>query len=204
MRCGPKQGGVCCDLHNPAAFVFLDVPVVKPARQPASSSIPAYQVTETDQMLRLDLEDWRCSETKKVYGKAHLRNLGPGLVMGETVCERIVDCAHFSKIRTIADLEKETKWFGSSELSKAVMDIIRKHYPLPVSAPLPLATPFEPPTTQSPVTSAMPCANPMLPLSQMAQNSVPSQAKVPRKRPKCSLCHEEGHTSAFISHYFAT
>ncbi|KIL58124.1 hypothetical protein M378DRAFT_41285, partial [Amanita muscaria Koide BX008] len=128
-RCSPKPFRLCCDLHNPNAFTFLDSPIVKTSRQTPKSYIPEYTKTETDVALCSDIEAWRCEETKKKYGRIHLRNLGPGLVMGESVRDRIVACAHSSKIQTVADLEKETKWDGSTQFGKAIIAIILKHYP---------------------------------------------------------------------------
>lgn len=223
MRCGPKQGSLCCDLHNPAAFAHLTVPAVKSARQPACSSIVGYEASETDSALRHDLDDWRCKETEKVYGKGHLRNLGPGLIMGAGVRDRIVDCAHFSKIQTEADLEKETKWGGSSEFNAAVIDLIQKHHSTAIStSSLPAAmsdaliqppaitcmvstsslpAAMSDPLIQPPAITFMPHANPMSQLSQNAQNGITIHAKARRRPPKCSLCHEEGHTSTFICNY---
>ncbi|KIL55217.1 hypothetical protein M378DRAFT_42169, partial [Amanita muscaria Koide BX008] len=130
-RCGPKQTGTCCDLHNPDAFAYIQSPVIKPSRKQPCSSIPKHVVDETDTGLLRALENWRCNETEKTYGKHYLRNLGPGLVMGTAVRDRIVECARFSKIRTIADLEKETKWDSASEHGAAIIAIITEHYPLP-------------------------------------------------------------------------
>jgi hypothetical protein len=205
VRCSPKPSRLCCDLHNPTAFAYIASPAVKSAHQPPSSSLAKYKDNEIDQTLRCDLEAWRCKETANVYGKGHLQNLGPGLVMGTTVQDRIVDCAHFSKIQTVADLEKETKWGGASEFGSAITDIIKKHYPVSLLATptLPflatptaslLATPALPPTALVPTATFLPCITP----TSMSQNGPSSISKAPRRLPRCSLCHEEGHTSTFM------
>ena len=126
--CRPKQTRLCCDLHNPDAFAHIQVPVIKSNQKAPCSSIPAHQVNETDAALCHDLEDWRCMEMEKLYGKSHLQNLGPGLVMGTMVRNCIVDCAHFSKIQSVVDLEKETKWGSSTEFGPAIIKIIGRYY----------------------------------------------------------------------------
>ena len=109
-RCGPKPTQLCCDLHSPDAFSHLDILIVKSARQPPRLSLSKYTPNETDEALRLELEDWCLIQAEKQYGPAILESLGPGIIMGSSICDRLVDCAHFHKIQTIADLEKETKW----------------------------------------------------------------------------------------------
>jgi hypothetical protein len=56
------------------------------------------------------LEDWRDHKTVEIYGCSHLIDLGPTVVMGDTVLDRIIDCAHHEKIKVIQDLHKETHW----------------------------------------------------------------------------------------------
>jgi hypothetical protein len=130
-RCGPKESGLCCDLHSPGAFSFIHSPVTKPTRKLPCSSIPEHTANETDIAFSRDLDGWRCNEMEKTYGKHHLRTFGPGFIMGTTVRDRIVQCARFSKIRTIADLEKETKWDGVNEYADTILAMIAKHYPIP-------------------------------------------------------------------------
>lgn len=166
QRCCPKPSQLCCDLHNPTAFVHLHVPPSKPSRQPARSAIPAYENNSKDDLLRVDIETWRCEEMKRMYGTAHLRNLGPALVMGTGVRDRIVDCAHFSKIMTVDDLERETKWGGSSKYGSAVISIIQRHYPPPLVPSQPAALPI---------------------------SSDPQATKTVRRPPTCSVCGMVGH-----------
>jgi hypothetical protein len=202
---GPMPYQLCCDLHNPAPFAsFLEVQVVKTTRQPARSALDEVARNETDQNLQHDLEKWRCEETEKLYGRNHLRNLGPGLIMGDDVW-RIVDCAHFSKISTTADLDKQTKWtHASSDFGSAIIAIIRKHYPLlPQPPPFPQpsqsqSTTFIPYMLQSSRSQAIQSNS--LPLLQNMQNSLASSSK-PRRRPTCSVCGVEGHTSTHQFHF---
>ena len=143
-----------------------------------------------DNTLRLALETWPCKEMKKKYGHAQLQNLRPGLMMGTSVHNHIIDCAHFSKIRMIEDLERETKWDSSTEFSTIIIGIITNHYPLPAT-PLSSTTnvPFESHSQSS--TSAIP--SPLNEASR-AHRQAPS---------KCSVCGVVGHTSmSYASIYY--
>lgn len=161
--------------------MFLDSPVIKASRQLPKSYIPAYAEGALDVAVRSEIEAWRCQETRKTYGKTHLRNLGPGLIMAESIRDRIVMCAHVSKIHTIEDLEKETKWGGANQFGDAIIAIINKHYP-PEPAPS--------------ITIASTSSNSAS--SYSVQVPQVSSSVKPRKKPTCSVCHLEGHTSMLI------
>ncbi|KIL59610.1 hypothetical protein M378DRAFT_14728 [Amanita muscaria Koide BX008] len=129
--------------------------------------------------------------------------------MGENICDRIVACAHSSKIRNIIDLEKETKWDGSNKFGDAIMGIIQKHYPSPPPHPLTV------PSTLAPVASGVsvpyipPAANsapqfiPYIPPQSYSQSqtlplsesNAASGSRPPRKKPTCSVCRMVGHTT---------
>lgn len=178
-----------CDLHSPDAFRHIETPVVKVARQPPRSSIGKYVANDVDNALRLHLETWRADEMKRQYGQAWLRCMGPGLVMGTTVRDRIVDCAHFNKIRSVVDLKRETKWDLASTYGEAILDIIYSHYPPTV--PLPLVIDLVNTTSDSsqPIHN-MPQAGPSG--VSMVISTNPSSSRR-RSEARCSLCQQTGH-----------
>lgn len=65
------------------------------------------------------------------------------MVMCKEILERIVKCALFKKISSVADLEKETRWPRSAELGNEVVELALKHcsIPLPEVVPVVRATP---------------------------------------------------------------
>jgi len=162
---------------------------------------------------------------EKTYGKHYLRNLGPGLVMGTAVRDRIVKCARFSKIHTVADLETETKWDAASEHGAAIIAIIMEHYPIP--DPASIVTPnalsqqsniFIPNVfdIRSHVPHIIPNGSqqsisfvpymagthsdvpPVVPYMPPHQEATVRHARV-RQEPTCSACHKKGHTSTLLS-----
>lgn len=177
-RCSPRLSQLCCDIHNPTAFERFDVAVTKSGRQPPRSSIAKYASNETDDGLRLDLESWRHDEMKRQYGDAHLQCLGPGLVMGTTIRDRIVDCAHFNKIQTIEDLQKETKWDSASTYGTTILDIIRKWYPPKRASTLVVDLTNMPSQSSIPGSSTLALSNPTTSKRQLG---------------RCSLCQQTGH-----------
>lgn len=181
---------VCCDIHNPELASLYTSAVVKIPRQPCCSRLQTVkdmsnedkeQQEKKDGALRLDLEVWRRDQAKKEYGQGHLHNLGPSLVMGMAVRERIIDCACHAKIKTADQLERETKWARAIEFSLEIIQIIEKHYPI---HPLPTIMILEDIT-------ALTYQNTQ-PASQRAVFG--SSALYPTKRQvTCSACRKPGH-----------
>lgn len=121
------------------------------------------------------LEDWREEKTIQVYGWAHFQNLGPTLIMPTDVLTRIVDCAHYFKISSKADLARETKWDEVENWGTEVVELILKILPLP-APPLP---------------SPAPTTLRMLPIQGTGTVSAPLTAS--RKLVTCSRCGNTGH-----------
>ncbi|KAM6490855.1 P-loop containing nucleoside triphosphate hydrolase protein [Amanita muscaria] len=186
VRCSPAPAMICCDIHEPRLASMYKSAVVKTPRQPCRSRLPTVKVmTNEDQemqerkdaALRLDLEVWRRDQAKKEFGQGHTRNLGPSLVMGLSTCERIVHCARHMKIKTIEQLERETKWTRTFEFGPEVIKIIAKHYP------------FNPPPTGPTYV-----VDHMMPLSnQIMQTSTVINPHPMKRLVTCSACHKQGH-----------
>jgi hypothetical protein len=135
-----------------------------------------------DADLQLALEMWRRDKVATKYGRAALRNLGPSLVMGEKVRDRIVDCARHGKIETIAHIERETKWINALEFGLEIIKIITQYYPSPPSR-------LNASQAMSPLSDETQPALDDIEMSKLA----PQPAK--RQSVTCSLCGMKGHTS---------
>ena len=118
--------------------ILLEFPPEKAKNRPARSTIPDknYTPAPRDAELRAALHDFRKTRTLELHGHARLRNLGPGIIMGDDVLQRIVDCSHFYLIGTTAQLAKETHWSGVDDCGEKVLSLINLHCPKPASAPL--------------------------------------------------------------------
>ncbi|KAJ6567852.1 hypothetical protein B0H10DRAFT_1841336, partial [Mycena sp. CBHHK59/15] len=86
---------------------------------------------------------FRKERTIELLGRASFRNHGAGVIMSDEVLHRIVDCAHFSKIQTMADLLKDTHWHRATEDGAKVLALISQHRPilLPPPPSIPITTP---------------------------------------------------------------
>lgn len=80
------------------------------------------------------LNAWRQNVAIERYGLAVFREVGSDLVLPDQLLERLVDCAHWGKIRTIEDLRREVDWGLVDELGPTVVNLINT-----VSPPLPRA-----------------------------------------------------------------
>ncbi|KAJ6578605.1 hypothetical protein B0H10DRAFT_2343892, partial [Mycena sp. CBHHK59/15] len=171
-RCNVRSPTVCCELCSPQHFTdFARVDIAKPKQQPSHSRIADYQADRLDLALRDDLHKLRKQRT----GGTRFRNLGAGSFMSAEVLQRIVDCAHFHKIHSTADLFKETRWHRTGEDGDEVLAFILKHKP--------------PPTPLPPVFTAATAT----PLCQINQNvSAPGTPSTPQVR-QCSKCKLYGH-----------
>ncbi|KAI0332527.1 P-loop containing nucleoside triphosphate hydrolase protein [Cubamyces sp. BRFM 1775] len=130
-RCTLRPSPVCCSLCTPHHPLFsllppMDQPIDKARAARASQVDTQYTVSETDIQLRGALHRFRRDQTVRLYGLAHLHELGPGAVMGDDILKRIIDCARVHKIRDLDGLFRETKWHRSDELGNAVLQLINE------------------------------------------------------------------------------
>ncbi|KAH7917215.1 hypothetical protein BV22DRAFT_1026812 [Leucogyrophana mollusca] len=184
-RCLISRPTVCCDIHHPNSFTSYISTAPKLPKAPARSRIAKFSMATADYSLLDALEDWRETKTAQLFGHAHLHDLGPGLVMTDSVVDRIVNCAHHHKIKTASDLKKETRWIYTDKYGDEVVTLILRLAPLPVpQAPL-VSTPLQPCRAAYNVASSSntPARTP----------STPTPAAKPRKKTRCGACGEEGH-----------
>ncbi|KAF7371520.1 P-loop containing nucleoside triphosphate hydrolase protein [Mycena venus] len=175
-RCAVKSPPICCELCTPTyfeSFAIVDLP--KPPPVPHKARIAAYMANAQDMNLRDALHEFRRAATIKKFSRAVLKNSGPGVVMSNEMLQRIVDCAHFYKIESREQLDKETRWAGTTEFGDEVITLIQEHCPKPLA-------PVESDST---------------PLAARNDNTVASSATTKVVKPrKCSKCGSSGHIAS--------
>ncbi|KAI9066924.1 P-loop containing nucleoside triphosphate hydrolase protein [Trametes sanguinea] len=128
-RCHLSPSAICCSLCSPDHALFSLCPAVPPAEKSAAgraSQVDSrYKMTDIDIAFRRALHAFRRQQTEQAFGKAHLRNLGTGAIMGDDTLDRIADCAHAGKLGSLEALARETKWSRSNELGDAVLELIK-------------------------------------------------------------------------------
>jgi hypothetical protein len=188
VRCRPAPIQLCCDIHNPELkqLNIPELPTAKPLAAVARrSNLPtSVEMDQRDKALEYDIEIWRRNKTREIYGSACLKHEGPGLVMAAMVRERIIKCACFGKIKTVANLERETRWFGSHEHGSDIIKLIEKHYP---PEPLPLPSPSQ---------VRLPLQVSTLQIGIGNQQIVPLAPRTKRVI-TCSVCNQTGHNSMY-------
>lgn len=181
-RCKVAPSSICCELCTPDKFVdFARVDLPKNKQQPKRSRIADYKADRTDFALEADLHAFRKARMIAVRGSAHFRSYGAAYIMPDDFLKRIVDCAHFHKILTSEDLQKETRWHRVSTDGEDVLALIQKHRPPPPPSPSPLipATPLRPHDS---------------PTANLGTPSTPSARQ-------CSKCSQYGHIGVSFVDY---
>lgn len=178
-RCFAKKTVICCELCTPTHFEgFAHVDIEKKATAPARSRIKDYVAGVPDFSLRDALHTFRREQTAVKWGRAALRDLGPGMFMSDAILQRIVDCAQYGKIDWQNTLAKETHWPNSSSHGNQIIAIIALHHPKPIPPPLLISTPL----------------HSVQPHAVSSQLSGPSESV---KSCKCSRCRSLSHICMF-------
>ena len=81
---------------------------------------------ETDFEFRRELDGFWRRKMLECFRRAHLQNLGPGIIISDTILKRIIDYARVRKISSVESLQHEMKWAHASELGGEVIQIIHK------------------------------------------------------------------------------
>ena len=109
-----------------------DVVVREQPWLPQSSRARASELPTKDTMsdnnrdFQTALNKLRRDTIQTQFGLAILNNLGPDLIMGDSILERITQCARAHKLGTLEDLYRETKWDQTWELGKEVLQLVRQ------------------------------------------------------------------------------
>ncbi|KAI1784996.1 P-loop containing nucleoside triphosphate hydrolase protein [Ganoderma leucocontextum] len=126
-RCCVPPSSVCCCLCSPAHPVFAILPAAplpQPPR-PRASKVPSkYTMSDKDREFQTALNKLRRDRTQILFGLAILNNLGPDLIMGDSILERIAHCARAHKLGSLDDLYRETKWDQTWELGEQVLQLV--------------------------------------------------------------------------------
>lgn len=83
-------------------------------------------MSTTDIEFRKALHRFRRERTIDTFGQVHLNNLGPGLIMGDTVLDRIADCARVNKLTSLDLLYRETKWSRAQEYGNELLGLVNQ------------------------------------------------------------------------------
>ena len=84
-------------------------------------------MSDTDRAFQTALNKLRRDRTQILFGLAILNDLGPDLVMGNSILERITHCARAHKLGTLDDLYRETKWDQTWELGEQVLALAHQY-----------------------------------------------------------------------------
>lgn len=190
-RCAHPTTSICCDIHHPTVFIFLDSSFDPPPKLPNRSHLKKFIMGSKEYELSEALEEWREMKTCVTYGESHLIDIGPSIVMPDDVLDRIVACGHYRKIKTLNDLRQETHWNRSNQFGSEVIALIHRIVPHPVTSAVFTTAPLQP---RSPQTS--------LSLPGTSSNNLTTQCPLSvthqSRKKKCTACGLEGHNSLFF------
>ncbi|KAF9011587.1 P-loop containing nucleoside triphosphate hydrolase protein [Hymenopellis radicata] len=211
-RCDPRPVVHCCDLcepdywPNPPIPALLKVPTKKRMANPKP-----YTRGPKEKALRDELDAKRKAWAREKLPEGSL--LGPHAVMATSILERIVDLAHYSKLKSLPDFGVQVPWAYTDEYGPTIISIIQRHAFPPLKktpasrpAPLPAASPFtttpmgnrralvlQPENVPSEETLSTP-SRPSTSTSTLdPSQSVPAKRK--NKPSTCSRCRQIGHRS---------
>ncbi|KAI5996710.1 hypothetical protein EDD15DRAFT_2124799, partial [Pisolithus albus] len=181
VRCVLTTPLVCCDLHNPTAFSFVDILPPVTIKNAARSHLSKYTMDERELALCDALEDWREAKAVAKLGSVRVMDFGAGFILPSPMIDRIIDSAHHLKLRMIDDLRKETHWSGVGLYGTEVLSIVHRIIPQPSDMPA---------LTRMPV-SARPALQPR---PQVQSPPIVASAFTSEVRKnRCSACGLSGH-----------
>ncbi|KAI6163846.1 hypothetical protein EDD17DRAFT_1434677, partial [Pisolithus thermaeus] len=172
---------VCCDLHNPTAFSFLDILPPVTIKNAAHSHLSKYTMDERELVLCDALEDWREAKAVAKLGSTHIMDFGAGFILPSLMIDHIINSTHHFKLWTIEDLWKETHWLGVGLYGTEVLAIIHHIIPQPsdmlalVRMPVPAHSTLQP--------------YPQVQLAAVVASTLTSKAR----KNRCSACSLSGH-----------
>lgn len=212
-RCCPKSRGLCCDIHSKEEFdsffnqllmASVSANLAADNRGLNRSIVRSYMPNDDEVKLLAALFEWRDKRAQECVASAILIDFGEDFFIPSTTIQRIVDCAHGNKVRTLDDLRREVKTPDviTDEDGREILDIIHSFLPPPAASPF-VSTPLVTRAlTQASPSISTPSRPPLLARAGMntnLQNATPSPAigKVSRTL-KCSRCGQTGHNSEYL------
>ncbi|KAG2341215.1 hypothetical protein BDR05DRAFT_888587 [Suillus weaverae] len=185
--CAPVTLDVCCDIRHLSTFPLFNTHIPQPPKLPNHSHLPNYTMGPKEYELCEALEDWREEKMAEIYGCSHLINIGLAIIMADSVLDRLVNCTHHEKIRTIKDLCKETHWLSADKFGSEALAIIHCIIPVKVIVRAALTnTPLQ----RNPLSTT---SNP----PRAGNIALPSTVSGVKKTNRCSACQQEGHNSMY-------
>lgn len=185
----------CCDLCDPALKTFGRISMPATSTKARGTKIKKkYEPTEQDQALRRALDAFREEAVVEEFGEEDAKDLGSSIILCNETLDRIVDCAHWGRVRSPQQLLELTKWDRSNDLGPRIVAIIDQTHP-------PQRT-FPPPRSTSSQSSANHPIPPLSP-SKRGNTVAPSAARTVRRVLRCSKCGGEGHMCKFHTAAFA-
>ncbi|KAL6308381.1 P-loop containing nucleoside triphosphate hydrolase protein [Sparassis latifolia] len=106
--------------------VLVNSPICCKLTSRASRLNKDYTINQAETGLCNALHRFRNECTTDQYGLAYAKNMGTGSVMSDEVLQRIVDCAHAQNIKTIEDLQRETKWCRTRDYGGTILALINR------------------------------------------------------------------------------
>lgn len=97
---------------------------------------------EFEDLLWRLLDDWRMVQAVKSFGIAVAKDRGPAIIMPERIIERVVNCAHYEKIKNLQDLRRETGWNCPDEIGTTIVAIVAAHGHPPAPAQAKVTAPI--------------------------------------------------------------
>ncbi|KAI6041716.1 hypothetical protein EDC04DRAFT_2554455, partial [Pisolithus marmoratus] len=176
---------MCCDLHSPAAFSFVDMPPPTTVKNAACSHLSKYTMDEREVALCDALEDWREAKAVAKLGSDCVMDFSPGFILPSLMIDHIVNSAHHLKLQTINNLWKETHWSGVGLYGTEVLAIIHCIIPQLSDIPMLMRMPIPAcPTLQ-------PC--PQVQAHASLNGSVVSASMSEVRKNRCLACGLSGH-----------
>ncbi|TFK78705.1 hypothetical protein K466DRAFT_63121 [Polyporus arcularius HHB13444] len=141
-RCSPRQPDICCDICHPTEVATM-IPVrndsvAKPQRVAGQIKIPPYDAAASETALRRELHQWR-----EVVARSSCDDYdfyGPDIFLHFKIIDRIVDLVHVGKLKTVRDLEIQTRWIYAAKYGVEILRIVELHTPKDPLPPSPFVT----------------------------------------------------------------
>jgi len=216
-RCAaPPVDAVCCSLCHPDEFLHISF-IEGPSRSRPTQTAPPptarcldkkYVPSPADMDLRTALHNFRKERMELTYGRALLRNLGPGSIMSNDILQSIVDATHAGRVTCIGDVKREVKWARVDELGNEVLQLVLVHAPPPLPTPPLSGSANAPLSRQHPIGpyTSLPLQGLGRSLSSNISSSnatIPGPPEVaqakPKRQYKCRACGAVGHIGRRIS-----
>ncbi|KAI0084797.1 P-loop containing nucleoside triphosphate hydrolase protein [Irpex rosettiformis] len=104
---------------------------------PRANRLPKFTKSFADFRLRDALDAFRRKKMEEQYGHHALNTVNAGAIMGDDILDRIADCAHCHRIRTIEDLKQQVpKWRRAEVYGSEVLILIHRILQLLSIAPI--------------------------------------------------------------------